>query len=131
RDRHRRPRGRESVITARGTFLEGTLPVPRREDAVLHGQSRAAGLALLRLREGRRRLRVAHGTREGHVSGGAPEPRGSCGRRAATDGTRAWRRGAGPALSGQRARERLLQGVAPFGGGRDGAGVSGRARLRG
>ena len=53
-----------------GDVLEGPLPVPPGEDAVLQRALRAGGLPLLRLRRGRRRLQVRDAARAGELPGG-------------------------------------------------------------
>ncbi len=55
-----------------GHHLQGPLPLPRREDAVVRGHPGARVLALLRLRPGRRHLQLRHAARRRDVPGGAP-----------------------------------------------------------
>ena len=78
---HRRDRRPVREPQARRRELEGPLPVPHREDAVVHRESEARHLPLLRLRRGRRRLRLPD----------APGPRWPSPRRCARwPSARAW-----------------------------------------
>ena len=77
RRRHPRDRLRLHRASAAGTGLLGQLPVPRRADAVVQGQSPRQALLLLRLRGERGRVPVRGGeggadlSRGGRVAGGA------------------------------------------------------------
>ena len=77
-DLHRRPEvagrhraGGPGVRAAAegGRDVEGTVSVPRREDAVVPRQPREGVLPLLRLRRRRRRLQVPRAAREGRLPG--------------------------------------------------------------
>ena len=58
-----------------GSHLQGPVPVPRREDAVVHRQQGQGLLPLLRLRRRRRRLQVHGAAGQGRLPGGGPQPR--------------------------------------------------------
>ena len=95
--------GHEDRPAPGGHALDRAVPVPRRAHAVVLGQRRGEALLLLRLRRGRRRLRVRPADR------GARLPRGGrVAGRAATN-VRARAGGRGPAAEERRRRrERLL-----------------------
>ena len=67
--RHRRRHSGLRVAEEDGRHLQGSLPVSRREDAVVPCQPRQGLLPLLRLRRRRRRLQVPRAAREGRLPG--------------------------------------------------------------
>ena len=66
----RQPRAAEKA----GQGIQGLLPVPRREDALVHGRARQAVLSLLRLRRARHRARLPDGARSPELRRGGRGP---------------------------------------------------------
>ena len=75
-----------------GHVLQGAVPVPQREDAVVQRQSREGLLPLLRLRRRRRRLQVSRAAREGRLPGRGADAGAEVRRRASRAGRRRRRR---------------------------------------
>ena len=97
--RHRPLRLRARPAQEDGHLLEGPVPVPPGEDAVVQRQQRPRRLPLLRLRRGRRRVQVRDAARQGQLPGGD--------------------RDRGPTLRHPRAGEPLRAGAGPQGARRD------------
>ena len=97
----RRHRRRDRRAQASGHRPQGPLPVPRREDSVVHRHARPRDVALLRLRRARRHLHVPDASRRARLPRGADPPGREGGRRA----QRAQRpRGSAPAAPARGAR---------------------------
>src|SRR5207249_2330473 len=112
RHRHRRPRRPLREPEEGGHRLEGPLPVPFREDALLHGQPAQGHLSLLRLRGWGRRVRLPDAPGSARVPRGRPHARQD-GRHRADRRARPGRRfGPGRAAPSDRARGALLPGAA-------------------
>ncbi len=116
--RPRRPAGEAAQARARA---HRPVPVPQREDAVLHGQRRQGLLPLLRLRGAWRRHRLRDADRGADLPGGGRE----AGRHGRAGGSPRQPRGAGPgeagALAARRQRGRgqvVREAVAPAPGAR-------------
>ena len=107
--RHRRARRPVRELAQVRRELQGPLPLPRREDALLHGQSQEGHLPLLRLRRGRRRLRLPHAPGPALLPRGGARA-GQAGQRGLAGRSRAASRRLGPRRAAPRdgAGRRLL-----------------------
>ena len=120
---HRRGRGgvRRAPLGGRGR-AEGPLPVPRREDALVHRAREPRHLPLLRLRRARRRDRVPAEDRGHRVRRGRRAARRPGGRaahlRGRRDGPPARPGHQDPPAGGQQAGRRVLRRAAAHPGGR-------------
>ena len=78
----RRCRRRDGPAEEGRHHLQGPVPVPRREDALVHRHARPRVVEVLRLRRGRRHLQLRDEARRAVVPGGAQGPRREGRRRA-------------------------------------------------
>ena len=115
-----------------GATLEGPVPVPQREDAVVSRQPREGVLPLLRVQHGRRRHQVRRAAREGRLprsgaDAGSPFRAGHS-RRLRGARREHQRRGARGAAEGARRGRRLVSAAAGRTGRRPDAAAAGVAR---